>query len=494
MRRLIWIALAVAIVPWLVIGAVDAVGEDDRGDSYFVRAIFDNASSLVNGEDVKIAGAVVGAVDSLDVTEDEKAAVVLRIDDEDFTPWRSDASCTIRPQSLIGEKFVECEPGSTSSPRLRTIQDGDGEGERLLPVTNNSSPVDLDMLNNVLRLPYRQRFSILLSEFGAGLAGRGEELNEVIHRANPALRETDKLLAVLANQNRVLARLARDSDKALAPIARERAHVADFIVQANATGEASAERSEDVKRGLNRLPDFLRELEPLMADLDKVAVQGTPLLRDFGTAAPQMGRLIRGLGTFSTAANESFPSLGDALEQGRPALIRARPLIQQLGALGREAKPAVANLDKLTASLKDTQGIQRINDFLYYLTLSTNGFDSLGHYLRAGLVATATCSNRAVDPAPTGTCWALFYDPEEEGSAATASKTDSATGTEGQADATAPSQSLLDSLIGSPETKAQERERKQKIDELRQRSAQPSSALQSDGDEPVLDYLLGGER
>ena len=64
-------------------------------------------------------------------------------------------------------------------------------------------------------------------------------------------------------------------------------------MQANITGEASAERSEDIKLGLERLPDFLRELRPLMADLDKVAVQGTPLLRDFGTAAPQMGRLIQ---------------------------------------------------------------------------------------------------------------------------------------------------------------------------------------------------------
>ena len=205
-------------------------------------------------------------------------------------------------------------------------------------------------------------------------------------------------------------------------------------MQADITGAASAERSEDIKRGLELLPDFLRELRPLMADLDKVAVQGTPLLRDFGTAAPQMGRLIRGLGTFSTAANESFPSLGDALEQGRPALIRARPLIQQLGELGREAKPAVKDLDKLTASLKDTQGIQRINDFLYYLTLSTNGYDSLGHYLRAGLVATANCSNRAVVHAPQGNCWALFYDPEEEPSASTASSA-AADGASGAQDA-----------------------------------------------------------
>ena len=111
-----------------------------------------------------------------------------------------------------------------------------------------------------MRLPYRERFAILISEFGAGLAGRGEELNEVIHRANPALRETDQVLKILADQNRTLARLARDSDQVLAPLAREREHFADFIVQANATSEASAERSEDLRRGIELLPGFLREL------------------------------------------------------------------------------------------------------------------------------------------------------------------------------------------------------------------------------------------
>ena len=50
MRRLIYIAPhAWPSLPWLVIGAVDAAGEEDRDDGYFVRAIFDNASSLVRG-------------------------------------------------------------------------------------------------------------------------------------------------------------------------------------------------------------------------------------------------------------------------------------------------------------------------------------------------------------------------------------------------------------------------------------------------------------
>jgi ABC-type transporter Mla subunit MlaD len=260
MRRLVYICLFVAIVPWIVIGIVREATDDDTKDQYFVRAIFDNASSLVNGEDVKIAGVPVGVVTDMDVTDDEKAAITLRIDNDDFKPFKDDAHCIIRPQGLIGEKFVECEPGSSSARALATIDHGAGKGERLLSVEHTSSPVDLDLVNDILRLPYRERFAILLNELGTGLAGRGGDLNEVIHRANPALLETDQVLEILGHQNRVLARLARDSDQALAPISREREHFADFIVQANRTGEATAERSTDIRLGIHRLPEFLRQL------------------------------------------------------------------------------------------------------------------------------------------------------------------------------------------------------------------------------------------
>ena len=82
----------------------------DDGGSYRVRAIFDSASFLVPGEDVKVAGVKIGTIESLDVTQDNKAAIVLRIDDPAFQDFKQDAHCTIRLQSLIGEKFVACKP------------------------------------------------------------------------------------------------------------------------------------------------------------------------------------------------------------------------------------------------------------------------------------------------------------------------------------------------------------------------------------------------
>jgi virulence factor Mce-like protein len=489
MRRLVYIALFVAIAPWVVIGIVREGTDDDTKDAYYVRAVFDNASTLVPGEDVKVAGAPVGVISDMDVTEDNKAAVTLRIDDEGFTPFKRDAACTIRLQGLIGERFVECEPGSARARPLPAIADGDGEGERLLPVEQTSSPVDLDLVNNIMRLPYRERFAILLSELGTGLAGRGEELNEVIHRANPALRETDELLAILAEQNRTLARLAENSDRALGPLARERERFANWIVEANRTGEASAERRTDIARGINRLPAFLRELRLLMAELEGLADQGTPLLDDLGAAAPDLGRLIEAQGTLADASRVAFPSLGDALERGRPALVRARPLVRDLGRLGEELAPTSVDLDELTRSLDETGAVERINDFLYYLALSTNGFDSLGHYLRAGLV-TNTCTEYALlsaGAACTSNFTTTFASAAGTDPLAARNAPEPKRSRGGSVPATG---TLLEDLLGGGGPRL-EREREAGLEALRRQASKGSPALEAE--EPVLEYLLGGE-
>ncbi|HXS44880.1 MAG TPA: MlaD family protein, partial [Solirubrobacteraceae bacterium] len=198
MKRALAIAAVLLAASALVVLASGAGGD---GGAYRVRAIFMNAFSVIPGEDVKIAGVKVGRVESLDVTLDQRAAVVLRIEKPGFKDFRADATCQIRPQSLIGEKFVECAPtqprppGAQLPPPLHKIEDGAGKGQYLLPVDRTAKTVDLDLVNNILRLPYRQRLRIILMELGAGVAGRAPDLNEAIRRAVPALRETDRVLA-----------------------------------------------------------------------------------------------------------------------------------------------------------------------------------------------------------------------------------------------------------------------------------------------------------
>jgi ABC-type transporter Mla subunit MlaD len=357
------------------------------------------------------------------VTPTNKAAVVLQIDKPGFTPFHANATCTIRPQSLIGEKFVECAPGSVSSPVLTKVPNGQsGSGQHLLPLAQTSSPVDIDQIADINRLPIRQRFSILINEFGTALAGRGQDLNHAIHRANPALRDTDRVLATLAAQNKTLASLAQQSDQVLAPLAARRQNVANFIVQANTTAQATAERSADLQRTFQRFPTFLRQLKPTLTDLGALSQEMTPVLTDLGRAAPDLSRFVVELGPFSQAATPAVKTLGQATVVGRPALVRSLPLVTLLAKFASDANPVSNLLDQVTHSLDKSGGIEQAMNYIFFQVTAINGFDGVSHYLRAGLI-TNLCSSYATQPVPG--CNANFRATSSVPSAA-AAKNDAA--------------------------------------------------------------------
>ena len=151
----------------------------------------------------------------------------MKIEDPGFQDFREDANCIIRPQSLIGEKYVDCRPtlprapGTNPPPPLKKIKSGQpGAGERLLPLDNNSTSVDPDLINDIHTLPYAQRFRLIFNELGAAVAGRGSDIKAAVERANPDLREADRVLEILSDQRNQLAQLASDSEEILRPLSR----------------------------------------------------------------------------------------------------------------------------------------------------------------------------------------------------------------------------------------------------------------------------------
>lgn len=395
MRRLIAIgALVLAVLVVLVIGT--GAGSDDDG-TYEVRAIFDSAGFLVPGEDVKISGVVVGEISALDVTPEKKAAVVLKITDPAFRDFKTDARCAVRLQSLLGEKYVACETtqprneGQPVAPPLRKIEDGPGEGQYLLPVERNQSAVDLDMLNNIWRVPERQRLAIIVSELGTGVAGNGDELRAVIRRANPALDNLDKFLKILGDQNRVIAKLATDSDAALAPVARESAQISNFIDKAGVTAEATAEKGDALERNFELFPQLLRELQPTMERLDEFTTAATPVFANLRAAAPSVNQIVEQLGPFSEAALPTFRTLGDAAEISRRALISAQPVIQDLRSLGNATGPLANNLARGLRSLDEQKGIDRFMRTVLGFSGALNGYDSVSHYARVAALFSSDC-------------------------------------------------------------------------------------------------------
>jgi phospholipid/cholesterol/gamma-HCH transport system substrate-binding protein len=406
--------IVASVVVGLLLGALIAASGSGGDDGYKVRAIFDNASFIIPGEDVKVAGVKAGAIDSVDLTRDNRAAVVLRIDDPAFRPFRRDAHCQIRLQSLIGEQYIECEPtradegGGPPEKPLAEIDSGAGEGQYLLPVENTTTPVGRDLINGIQRLPYRQRFRIIINEFGAGLAGNGARLRAAVQRANPALRELNRVIEILADQDRLLARLVDESDRVLEPWAARRKETAGFIDHAGATAAAAAERGEDIERNFERLPPFLRELRPTADRFGAFAAQLAPALNSLHSEAPAINESIRRLGPFSEATTPALTSLADFAQRGRRLFPAINPLARDLGRLGRPLRPATRDLARLFGSFDNAGGIEQLMRFIFFYTNSVNGEDEFGHYVRSGLNI-AACSARSGDE--VGGCQATFESP-----------------------------------------------------------------------------------
>ncbi len=386
---------------------------------YTVRAIFDDAGNLVNSENVKIDGVKVGVVGTVVPTPNGKAAVALKIENPGFQNFRADATCTIEPQALIGEKYVNCLPtqsraeGAPLPPPLHRIPSGhEGAGEYLLPVANTSSPVGVDLLSDIGRLSENQRLTIILNELGTGLAGRGSDLNAVLHRSNPALRELEKVLGILASENKVLGNLAEEGSRALVPITRERHAVSQFFAQSNTIAQASARHRAELATNLHEFPTFMRELTPYLKHLEAFAEQATPTLTDLGVAAPGINRTFQSIGPFSTSTTQFFKSLGASSGKIGKALVSTQPLLTRVESLGSAAKPFAKNFSELFASLRATGGLERLLDFIFMGAGSVNGYDSLGHFARAVAVAKA-CSGYKIALVPE--CRANFIPGSSTG-------------------------------------------------------------------------------
>jgi ABC-type transporter Mla subunit MlaD len=397
-RRIAFIALGLIVVA-IAVAVLDPTHHPSGNGPYLVRAIFDDASFAAQGEDVRIAGANVGSIRSLGVTSGKKAAVTIAITDHRFAPFHDDATCAIRPQSLIGEEYVDCTPGTAGAASLPRIGSGPGSGTYYLPVTRTSSPIDSDIVQNISTEPVRESLAVIINEFGTGLAARGSDLNAVIHRANPALGNTDKVLKILAAQNTTLAQLATDSDAVLAPLAREREQISGFITQANTTAVASAARAQAISQTFQKFPSYLAQLRPLMTDLGTLADQGTPLMTSLGQSAAALGQQFANLTPFAAQARTALINLGAAAQKSQPSLLATQPLANRLKALGDAGAPAAGNLQKLTTSLDNTGGIEELMRLLFNGAIAGNGFNQLGHYTRDEAL-TSSCTNYATSAVP----------------------------------------------------------------------------------------------
>jgi phospholipid/cholesterol/gamma-HCH transport system substrate-binding protein len=411
----------------VVVGAAGAgtalIGPGAQAASdYRVDVIFDTAKGIIPGQVLKIAGAKAGSIKDIVLTKDYKARVQLTVDGK-FKPFKSNASCQILSEGLIAERFVQCDPGTADGAELKP----QGGNPPTVPVQNTFVPVSFTDLFNIWRLPVRQRLSTVVASLGLGLAGKGEELNNLLRRANPTLQLVRRAVAILNRQRAQLASTIVATDRIADEVGQRRGRVRSFIVQADRVTKQTADHRVALAEGIRRLPALLDAAKPALARLDQLAVDGAPVLSDLRESAPSLRRLVGELGPFARTGTPTLRRLGAAVRDARPEIRRVRPLVALLREFAREQLPTGQLVDQLFTSLRDRGFVEGLLRMVYGFSAVLARYDTVSHVGPLTIIAQEGCTAYGSTPVAAPGCNGKYNQTVVAAPAKRASRTRGAT-------------------------------------------------------------------
>ncbi|MGZ6579354.1 MAG: MlaD family protein, partial [Solirubrobacteraceae bacterium] len=396
-RILISAAVLVAVGAVLVISTG---GSNSNSSANTYKIELDNAFGLVSGADFKVAGVRAGTIKSIDLDQRTLHAVVtVHVTQPGFGAFHSDAFCQSRPHSLIGEYFVECQPGTAG----KVLTAG-----ATIPVTHTQTTIPADLLQDVMRMPYRERFTLIINELGAAVAGRSSDLQAALQRAVPALTQTDNLLRLLGNDSQTLQALTANSDAVITALANNSAQVRRFIDEADKAATDTATQQSNLQASLHKLPGFLEQLRPALQKLGAATDANLPVVSNLNAASGQLNRLFTDLPAFSRSAVPALRSLGQASVTGKTAVQAANPTITHLNQFARSTPELSGNLAIVLHDLDDRSravepdprspngqgytGLEAVLQYVFNQTLAINTFGPFGHQLTVDAFVSAMCT------------------------------------------------------------------------------------------------------
>lgn len=358
-----------------IAGAIALLFGGGGGHQY--KMVFETGGQLVPDNEVLVAGQRVGNVDSIDLTEDNQAAVSVTLDE----PLREGSSAVIRSTSLSGvaNRYISLTPGPNNATEL---EEGDS-----LAGEDTTAPVDLDQLFNLFERKERRSLQKFIQGNATVYAGRSRLANRAYKFLNPALSSSERLFAELSADSAALERFLLAGADTFGALAERRDDLSSLITNANVTLDAISNRNSELDRSLASLPEALRQgsttflnLRTALDDLDPLVAASKPATRDL---APFLRRL-RGV------SENAVPVFGDL---GR---VVARPgasndladMLADLPGLRRQGRTALPAAIRAMDDSQDNIAFLRpytpdVVGWLSKFGQVTAYYDANGHYARA---------------------------------------------------------------------------------------------------------------
>jgi phospholipid/cholesterol/gamma-HCH transport system substrate-binding protein len=220
-------------------------------DTYELKAAFTDASGVLVGDAVKIAGVDVGRVTATEI-KDGKAIVTFTLDRE--IRLSKDSLVGIRWRNVLGQRFVYVYPGT-----------GPGEYEEgdLIPASRTRDVADIGEFLN--------RAGPVLKAIDP------EEANQFLDAMNTALQDNEgtvrqlidsgaSLATDLRQRDREISSLIVNADKIMAAFAGQDESIASILDNLNGASDTLARRTKDINALVTNFADVQGQLDDLLSE------------------------------------------------------------------------------------------------------------------------------------------------------------------------------------------------------------------------------------
>ena len=347
------------------------------GSSYRVTAEFENASQLVKGNPVKVAGVAAGSIESIKLGDDGQALVEMEVSDE-YAPLGQGTHATIRSSSLSGiaNRYVDL---SLPTEDGEAIDDG-GTIEQI----NTTSEVDLDQLFNALDEPTVAGLKSVIKGFARSYDGVGKQANRGFYYLNPFLSTSRRVFGELNTDKRALESLIVDGASLTEALASRSGDIEALVGNLNGMMGTIGAREAKLASAIGQLPDFMRRFDTTAVNLRAALDDVEPLVEDSRPVAQELRPFARKLRHFARDAVPTVKGLDGIVRRKGKAndLIELTRLQVPLGevGVGPVDRNGALREGALPASERAlTDGLPILSFFRPYTPELVGWFDDFGH-------------------------------------------------------------------------------------------------------------------
>ena len=361
---------AVIVVLLLVLGG---------GSSYTVTAQFVSASQLVTGNNVNVAGAPVGSIKEISLSDDGQALVKMEISDSAYAPLPEGTHATIRSQSLSGiaNRYVDLA--------LPTERDGKTIGSGgTITQADTTSEVDLDQLFNTLDKPTVDHLKQVIQGFARAYDGVGAKANRGFYYLNPFLSTSRRVFGELNSDQANLEGLVVDAAGLTSTLAAKSPEISSLVNNLNGMLGTIGSEQQSLASAVGQLPDFMRQFNTTAVNLRAALGDVQPLVNATRPVARKLQPFAKRLRGFARDAVPTVAGLNGVVKQPGAAndlieLTRLQDPLAEIGVgpVNRNGASRPGALPASASALRDS--LQQVSTLRAYSPELTGWFDDFGH-------------------------------------------------------------------------------------------------------------------